>query len=423
MKVLIISYYFPPVQSVASQRLESFARYLAEFGHDVHVLTRGEDDGHESHPRGYTVYRVKSGFINWLFQKFGFLRKDLPKDAEPAHKASKTTALGRLMASLDRFRIARGLGFLGRMPDFTDTWYLACKRWLRQADEYDWVISSYAPYSSHLAALYARKRGIAVHWVADFRDLWTQHHLFPGLFPFTLLEKRLESRVVGAADMVTTISEPLKARLQMAYPNAKVAVVYNGFDADPDPGSAPDDVAVDGEAIRLVYTGTVYPEHQDMAPLLRALGHWDQHGPRPHFFYAGQSGLMIEKMAASMGSSDHVTDLGNLPAPESLALQRQADVLVYLDVNIPGYDGILPVKLFEYMSTGKPILAITADPGSAACKLLALAGNAQLAPNGTAAITAGLQDALAAGSNSGNPAAPYSRRAQAEVMNRIMEAT
>jgi hypothetical protein len=39
MKLLIITYFFPPLNSIASLRLYSFAKYLTEFGLDVTVFT------------------------------------------------------------------------------------------------------------------------------------------------------------------------------------------------------------------------------------------------------------------------------------------------------------------------------------------------------------------------------------------------
>lgn len=378
LKILIVSYYFPPIQSVACQRTESFARYLAEFGHEVTVLTHGEVFAQELDPIGYRLIRIPSPLMNWVFERFAFLRKDLAPGEKPVHS---TTVFGRLAQRLNRFRAERGLGFLGRMPDLTDAWYFACRSWVRDGTEnYDLAISSYAPYSSHLIAGYVKKRGRCKHWVADFRDLWSDHHLFKGLFPFTLAEVWLERRVLGEADLVTTVSEPLAQRLKQRC-DKPIEVIYNGYEElSSMQASTP---LVPG---RLVYTGTLYAEHQDTGPLLRALqvSQADEALENLRLCYAGLSGDSLLVSAAAL--SGLVDNLGNLNHAQCLSLQRSAQTLLYIDINIPGYDGILPTKLFEYIGSGRPILALTADRDSAACRLLSDVPGAVVLANNTTAI-------------------------------------
>ena len=44
MRILVISTCFHPKNSIASYRIEAFARYFREAGHSVTVLTEGERD-------------------------------------------------------------------------------------------------------------------------------------------------------------------------------------------------------------------------------------------------------------------------------------------------------------------------------------------------------------------------------------------
>ena len=66
-KVLIIATYYMPIKSVASNRINAFAKYLHEYGYDVTVLTCscGEYKG-ESVENGIKVIRVQAdnkGFL------------------------------------------------------------------------------------------------------------------------------------------------------------------------------------------------------------------------------------------------------------------------------------------------------------------------------------------------------------------------
>ena len=42
MKLLLVSWYFPPTRTIAAVRLGKLARYLLSQGHDVRVLTPRE---------------------------------------------------------------------------------------------------------------------------------------------------------------------------------------------------------------------------------------------------------------------------------------------------------------------------------------------------------------------------------------------
>ena len=63
MKILILSHYFPPLNRIGSLRVYSFAKYLSEIGHEVHVLTTEKThiDGHlnlELDLSGFNTHKV-----------------------------------------------------------------------------------------------------------------------------------------------------------------------------------------------------------------------------------------------------------------------------------------------------------------------------------------------------------------------------
>ena len=46
-RILLLSYYFPPIGGAGAQRPAKFARYLHDLGHDVVVLTGSGRTGHD----------------------------------------------------------------------------------------------------------------------------------------------------------------------------------------------------------------------------------------------------------------------------------------------------------------------------------------------------------------------------------------
>src|SRR5262249_9515200 len=136
-----------------------------------------------------------------------------------------------LLAPLRYLKSRTGVFSAVRQPDLTDGWVRPAIEWARRHGPWEVVISSGGPPSAHLAALGIKYAGRARKWVADFRDLWTDNHIYAGLFPFTLGERRRERRVLVAADRLVTVSPGLADRLR-AKSGKPVNVVYNGYDLE-----------------------------------------------------------------------------------------------------------------------------------------------------------------------------------------------
>ncbi len=235
MKILIISYYFPPENSIASLRSYSWAKYWAAMGHEVVVLTT--DKTYKSTNLnlvmdGFEVIKTQIGII----EKIKRLRaKILGKKTNQINNFEKNTSnassIKKILIWINEKRKERGLACSARMPDIYDLWKTSAIKAVEH-EKWDLIVSTHGPYVCHSIAYELKKRGLTKKWIADYRDLWTQSHLFKGLFPFTILEKNLEKKYNEAADIITTVSEPLKNALQSRLSVQKVYVIENGFDTD-----------------------------------------------------------------------------------------------------------------------------------------------------------------------------------------------
>jgi hypothetical protein len=360
VKFLIVSPFFPPQNAVASLRVHAFARAWAEAGEDVTVLTTDKRPDQRGMPlacEGFGVVEIPCrapAAIEWLR-----LRRDAPAPTE-APPAARRGVL--LMTPLRRLRARSGVYSAVRMPDLTDHWVRPAHAWASRHGPWDAVVSSSGPYTAHLVALRLRRAGSARLWVADFRDLWTDNHLSPGLFPFTLREASLERACLRAADLVTTVSEELAETLRRKT-RAPVEIIYNGCDAN-DFALLPAEGAFPADGLRrLVYTGTLYEEGQDPSPLFEALADHGRRDDSParriRFAIAGGSGPKWRALAMAHGIDRLIEDRGPVDRETALRMQRDADALVILDWK-PPHTGVLTAKLFEYLAvpTYPPILAI-----------------------------------------------------------------
>ncbi|MBK9782017.1 MAG: glycosyltransferase [Anaerolineales bacterium] len=363
MKILIIATYFPPQNSVASLRPYSWAKYWSRAGHDVTVLTTRKHD----HPTntvypytGFAVREVEMPFFNLLRGSLGKKSAEKYTDSKNMPKAKlRAFAVGVINKMIQWLQTKYGVLNACRMPDLTDLWVepafqaVANERW-------DLVISSAWPYTVHRVAYKLRKAGIAKLWIADWRDLWTENHLYPGIWPFTIFEKRSERFWMTVADFITTVSDPLALVLERKY-GSKVSVIYNGFDPE-DYENLPKERSFPQDGVfRIIYTGSVYADKQDPSALFQAIARLHEAGHlSPHrlqiIFYGNNADMRT--LAKEMNIVDYVQYGGFLPRQQVLHFQRDADALLFLEFKSDHVQGILTGKLFEYLFAGPPILSV-----------------------------------------------------------------
>lgn len=348
MRVLIVSPYFPPLLSVGSLRAWSFATGFADAGHEVHVLTttkRADQHGLEVADDRLQIHEIAARGRPLL----DHVRKSHARPPEE-HSPGDDAGHGFLRSMKERTGVFSSV----RMPDMTDSWVKPASDWASERGRWDLVLSSSGPYTAHLAAL--RMGGMRGRWIADFRDLWTENHQFRGLYPFTLREKSLERRILAQADVLTTVSEPLGEQLREAGAR-RVHVIFNGyFEHEPEPIADEPCFAADG-CVRLVYTGSLYPSHQDAGPLLRAIASLGQDAGRVRVVVAGGGAGHWRECANSAGVPECLDHRGQVSRPEAVRLQRDADALVAIEFS-GTCDGVLSGKIFEYIRAEAPVLVV-----------------------------------------------------------------
>jgi glycosyltransferase involved in cell wall biosynthesis len=369
VKILLVAPFFPPQQAVASLRTYSFARTWADAGHDVTVLTtkKRPDQGGLAKPFvGLNVVELPYRGP-WYLELMRRAEHTLPP-AGTSVTVARRTLKGRLVSPLRYLKRRTGIFSAVRQPDLTDGWVRPAVEWARTDGPWDAVVSSGGPSAAHLAALRIKLAGLARTWAADFRDLWTGNHLYPGLFPFTLLERLREKRVLANADRLVTVSDGLADWL--ARKSGKPAdVIFNGYDAEsfrdlnPEPAFPPDG------RVRLVYTGTVYPAGQSIAELCDAVAK----EPQATLVVASDRPDLWNSAREKYALGDRLDFRGSIPRAEALRLQRDASALILLDWYEPRH-GVLTGKLFEYLLSPAPIWVVGGADESPATRLVQRAG-------------------------------------------------
>lgn len=140
-----------------------------------------------------------------------------------------------------------------------------------------------------------------------------------------------------------------------------VLTVMNGFDDRGESTHAPSR----STELRILYTGIVYPGKRDPAPLFAAIKLMGERGRRVLVDFYGQDLRGVRDAAAAAGIESQVKIHAPVSYSESLRLQAEADVLLLLLWDDPRERGTLTGKVFEYIGSGRPILAIGCRDGLA----------------------------------------------------------
>lgn len=216
-----------------------------------------------------------------------------------------------------------------------------------------------------LEVLYTREPGIVgmlapllgllgARLVLEIREL-TGDELRPGTRTF-----RRHAAAFGHAVGISVGSEKLRGDLSALYalPPDRVAVIPNGC------GWAGDGEAFRGQGeFRIVYTGQMYTwKGADL--LLEAFATLADL-PRARLVMVGgfpDDLARLRALATRLGLEGRVTFTGFLPPLEAARHQRGADVLVIPTLDTESGRYALTVKVFEYMATGRPIVATRIPP-------------------------------------------------------------
>jgi glycosyltransferase involved in cell wall biosynthesis len=356
MKILIISAFFPPQNTVAAQRPLSWAKYWSAEGHDVEVLTVMKDETY-SEGSDFVVHEVEPSNIFKNIKNFykSFLKKEGSNSGSIVQNQPPS-----FLARLKNYFFSRGLSTSTRMPDAFDFWITPAFESIKQKNKkYDVVLSSFGPYATHIVARKIKDHSIARYWIADYRDLWTQNEFFKGLPIFRWIEEILEKSLLRDADLVTTVSPPLAKKLADKFYLKNVNVIENGFDPTDIQKISPQNYFENSTDFNIAYTGSLYLQSQNVRPFFKALLKTIEStsSVKTHFF--GSNAYLLDSLVKEYKLEKNVLLHSQISREESLQVQRDADCLLFIDYTSKSEEkdnGIYSGKVFEYLFAPTPIL-------------------------------------------------------------------
>ena len=347
---MIITYYWPPSGGPGVQRWLKFVKYLPDFGVRPVVLT--VDPAYAEYPvldpsleadivPDLEVYRTEcKGVYDW-YKKFSGTKtapySGFANEGKPG-----------LLQKVARF--VRGNFFL---PDARRGWIkYAFTEACQIIEKYgiDTVVTTGPPHSTHLTGLKIKEK-YGVKWIVDFRDPWTAIYYNESLYQTGWAKQinlKQEQSVLDACDRLMLVADD-RERLNIA--PSKIVFIPNGYDTS----DFCNRETVHSDVFTVCYTGTIAANYPTgiLFEAFKALRREITFKLR---FVGKVTDPVREKFVAQLGDSVEFVDF--VPHDEAINIMTSSDVLLLLIPYAENSKFILTGKVFEYLATGKTVLAI-----------------------------------------------------------------
>lgn len=328
--VLLIALEMPPARSAGVQRPYRFAEYLLDLGWNPIVLTASSD----------------------IYQRFD-------------HELQIPSALAGRIYRAKAYDASRLFSIAGRSPDWIAVpdrywpWYFsAIKLGQHLIKQFDigCIWSTYPVLTAHLIGRKLAKTN-ALPWIADFRDP-IQCHYNPAYQHFNGINRYLERKIVQGASKVCTTSNEAADLYRSIYPEQapdKFCVIENGFVPQPDVATTVPD------KFTLLYSGALYGNGRDINGIFRVLQQLKQQKliNAQNFVLRFRGSAKPERYARELAAHDIVDIVEFAPAvafEQAVAEMQQCSANMLIQDEIFKYQ--IPGKLYDYIQSQKPLLAI-----------------------------------------------------------------
>lgn len=372
MKILLVSWYFPPANTIAALRIGKLAKFLFSQGDDVRVIAGKGLPHRQTLPLDIPADRVayaRWADINagptWLSKRVKRLvRRNGPTvravseqdiTVNDTQNAERPLRLLKRLSQLYQTVVNWPDVYIGWLPFALYGGWRTLRRWRPQV-----ILASGPPFTVLLVG-YLLSFFYRVPLVVEFRDRWSDDPYYPPPKWRRRLNEFAEGAIVRRAIAISTVSEPWATSYRQRY-GKPVAVIYNGFDEElAEHSSSPG--YRDNDILRIVYTGGIYPGRRDPSPLFEAISQLgdDQHRIRVEFF--GTDPSLVWPLVEKHGVEKCVIVHAEVNHDRAVDEQRHADVLLLMQWNDPKEQGNIPGKFFEYLGALRPVLVLGLENG------------------------------------------------------------
>jgi hypothetical protein len=348
-KVLIISPYFPPTNGADMQRIRMSLPYFANYGWDATIVTVDE--------------------------KYS----DLPKDQLLLESIPGNTKVYKVKALNKKWTSKVGLGSIA----LRSLWYYRqTVNHILKNEQFDLIYFSTTQFPVCILGAYWKKR-FGVPYIIDMQDPWYSTHYDtkpkeqrPAKYKIAYsFHKYMEAIAMKRVDGLISVSENYIADLKDRYSQIKhiptATITFGAFEPDLKIAANNSDKfepLLDPATKNIVYIGRGGIDlHKAIAPVFKALAQGINEEPelfnRLKLYFIGTSYapqgkeiLTVMPLAKHYGLENKVIEIpGRISYYHTLLTLQQANALFIPGSDEPAYTAS---KIYPYLLTGKPLLAI-----------------------------------------------------------------
>jgi glycosyltransferase involved in cell wall biosynthesis len=358
-KVLFITYFWPPSGKASLHWPLKMIKYLPDSGWQPYVLTVTEDTFTQKDEsllkeidKNLSVIKTKS------FEPFDIYKKFTGRAKDEQLIASET--ISRTNKSLAH-RISIWIRMNLFIPDARIGWFfsavLAGNNLLKK-EKFDAIISVGPPHTSHVIGMRISKRN-RIPLIPVFIDPWVDiayYREFKRSRLTLAIDHHLEKSVMKNAASIIFVTRTMKDDYTNKYDfiKAKSEVLYWGYNEEDFNKVELKNRASDGDLI--VHAGNIF-DFQNPKNFWKMLKEEIENGRKLRIKFIGTVSPGIKEEVGKNCLMPYTEYIGFLPYDQLL---NELSLATYLLVcatekrHVPG-------KLFEYMRTGKPIIAFGDD--------------------------------------------------------------
>ncbi|WP_298757403.1 glycosyltransferase [uncultured Psychroserpens sp.] len=355
-QILIITYYWPPAGGPGVQRWLKFVKYLPEF--DIEPIVYCPENPSYPMMDESLLHEVSADLrvikqpINEPYRFAKMLSKKGVKQISSGviPKQKKQSFIEKLLLYV------RGNFFI---PDARKNWVKPSVKFLIEyikTHHIDTIVTTGPPHSLHLIG-FQLKNQLNIKWLADFRDPWTSigyHKELKLTKRSQEKHKQLEITVLNFADEIIVTSGNTKREFE-SETDTPISVITNGYDTHHIQRPPKDD------KFTLAHIGSLLSERNPIH-LWEAISELIQeHDDFQSAFQLKLIGVVSEDVLQTLhnhGLEGYINNLGYVTHEEALRQQMVSRVLLLVEIDSEDTKVIIPGKLFEYMASGTPIIAV-----------------------------------------------------------------
>ena len=331
--LLIVTWFNPNANYVASLRWKNFIQYLSE-SYNIYLFTTVANDNKEAIANVKKVYYANTVIGSQL------------------NVASRKGAMSRVYQF-----IKSPLVWLRTVGVCWYTWYFKNKStFLTVYNEVnpDYLITSIGPFSTALFGYYIKKKHPSVNWVVDIRDSVSLNNFeFKPLWA-KYIDAFIDKKIIKKADKVITIGEELSKTLSHFY-SKKIDPIYNSFNTNKVLGSTE-------IKHQIYYAGKIYPHRIPALRLMfKVLEKNKKLNLKLRLIGTKQEFDFFEKLIVDENIVDQVLLLPPTDHETVKKEELESSVLLVLeDLNKESAiaKGTITGKLFELLPCESPILVV-----------------------------------------------------------------